>query len=642
MKYDLEKLHQDGKINDYFFKKIKGSAFDYIDEDDIGEYLADIIQMSALGVSSPEEELSMRRIQHDVPDVLNDIVGPDFESTPAVMDALYRELYNNKDKYDLSDILQVFCSIAKAAEAVGIPLNDDATGSCNLNKMAYPQGYAGEQQKPSYDISRWMQATKDIYSRVQRGKPYLEAMNEVTSKWDKMEKLDYKHWLKFYDEGADKKYPKLATAEYHGDNGYFLPAAELPVPPREDKEQKVDRAQVRDGIEAHRSKILGRLSAAERLLCSLDGQSFAGDDQEFMLKLLQDLKRKVQTANKISIKSALFEDYIFRAGNYIKDVRGSKKGKAFFYKIAQDFGDPFAGATPPMGGDMGSAPGGNLSQDEALAMFFARIEDGLYDRDDRKEFDEYEKSKTPMTQAPSAPPVAQAFADYDIVVTAQMGMPDEDISIGTAEAAPPEDKPSQQREKLAPDVAPPMPVPQDGDITVTEEEAVGPEDKTGDIIDDALEHVTIDDAINLLEMLVGVYKQREIPRQLSKLDMVMDQLGLVAFFPQLGEAQSKALETTQYVSTRLEDILGKLKGSIQSSEADSWVEKEREVDPQTLAVQNELQESQEKEKQRKEMRKQKSDEKLDKGPAAGGVGEQNQQELSQPTPVEPGKAVQVR
>src|SRR5690606_26867030 len=160
-------------------------------------------------------------------------------------------------------------------------------------------------------------------------------------------KLDYKHWLKFYDEGVSNKYPKLATADYHGDNGYVLPLAELPRPIKDKEdvvEPKVDMAQVRDSIEMHRRRILGRLSSAEKLLCSLDGQSFAGDEQEFMLKLLQDLKRKVQTANKISIQSSLFEDFIYRAANYMGS-RGSNKGKAFFHKVAQM--DPFAGAMPP-------------------------------------------------------------------------------------------------------------------------------------------------------------------------------------------------------------------------------------------------------------------------------------------------------
>ena len=49
----------------------------------------------------------------------------------------------------------------------------------------------------------------------------------------------------------------------------------------------------------------------------MDGQLFAGDDQEFMLKLLQDLKRKVQTANKIRLRSSLFEDYIYRTANFL-------------------------------------------------------------------------------------------------------------------------------------------------------------------------------------------------------------------------------------------------------------------------------------------------------------------------------------
>ena len=684
MDLNIDQYHQQGAISDYFYDKIKDAPImGLLDEEDAGGYLADIVQMSSMGVESPEDELHMRRIQNDVPDVIRDIVSNDFQLSPDVMDSLYRELYFNKEKYDLSNILQVFCSVAAAAKAVDIPLSEEALSSCHLNKTAYPQGFAGDHQKPAYDISKWMQATKDIYSRMRRtGKPYFQALNEVTAKWDKMEKLDYKHWLKYYNEGADKKYPKLATAaDYHSDNGFVLPMAQLPLPIKEqekeeDKKPKVDENQVRDSIEMHRKKILGRLSAAERLLASLEGQSFAGNDQELMLKLLQDLKRKVMTANKISIKSALFEDLIYRAGNFMKEAHASNRGRDFFYKIAQAPlpMDPFAGATAPAG-----SPGGQgISEDEAWARFFARYEDGLYDEDDKEEFEKSKKKDKPQqaqqpqqgtgaapgapTATPATPPEGPgagaapagpgvppgpdalppvppkaATNEPDIIVTAQdIGAPaDEEINIGEAEAAPPEDKPQQQRERLAPEP--------EADITVTEEEVVGPEDNTDDIIDEALEQVDVQDAINLLEMLVSIYKQREVPRQLSKLDMVMDRLGLAAYFPQLGEAQSKALESTQYVSTRLEDILAKLKGSVQSSEAESWVEKEKTIDPQTQAVQKDLQNKQDKEEKRKEMRKQKSDAKLEGGGGgAPGVGQQAQQELAQPTPVETGRAVPVR
>lgn len=649
MKYNLEELHQAGKINDYFFSKLKNSIMlDAIDQEDFEDFLADVMQMSSIGISSPDEEMRMRRIQHDVPDIIEDISAE--QVGPEIMDALYRELYS--DKYDLTDIYDVFCTVARAARAVGIILSDEAEECNNLNKIAYPQGYAGDHQKPAYDISRWIKATRDIHSRMNRAKkPYYQAISEVTAKWDKMEKLDYKHWLKFYDEGVDKKYPKIATAsDYHGDNGYILPMSQLPVPMREKEEHKpkIDKVQVRDSIEMHRNKILGRLSAAERLLCSLDGQSFAGDDQEFMLKLLQDLKRKVQIANKISIKSALFEDYIFRAGNYMKEAHASLRGRDFFHKIAQF--DPFAGATPPAGGSIGAPAVAGISEDEAWARFFARYEDGLYDENDKEKFEESQRkvnspaaavAPAPGTPAPKPAPKPKAASDEpDIVVTAQnFGAPDEDISIGEAEVAPPQDKPRRQRDAL-----PPVRLPPENDIVVTEDESVGPEDNTADIIDEALNQVTIHDAINLLEMLVGIYKQREVPRQLSKLDMVMDSLGLAAYFPQLGEAQSKALESTQYVSTRLEDMLAKLKGSIESSEADSWVKKEKEIDPETQAVQSNLQSQQDKEDQRKSVRKQRSNEKLDKGDAKekSEVARQAQQELAQPTPVETGKIVPVR
>lgn len=678
MQYDIDQLYQSGKLNDYFKNKLRNSwLFMNSDSDlDYSDFMKDVLKMSELGVSSKEDELAFRRIQHDVPDVIQDIISKEIQLGDYWIDALMEEMYINRNDYDMSDLVYVFCSVAKAAQKLGIPLSDEANESCYMQKAAYPQGLQGDNMKAQYDISKWIHATKDIYSRMYRlGLPYNAAFSSVTDNWDKMEKLDYKHWLKFYTEGVPSKYPKLASAGlrkqaqgYVSDNGFYLPTANLLPHQNQDipkPKPQEDQNDVRDKIEYQRSKILSRLSSAEKLLCSLDGQHFAGDEQDFMLKLLQDLKRKVQTANKISIKSSLFYDLIKRAGNYMFDVRGSHKGKAFFYKTAQII-DPFAGATPPMGMDpasSGTAPAsettGDIAQDTRLAIreMLEMAEKGVYDHDDDpderkaiKQEKEQAEQAAAQAQASTVPPSgqqaspapAQAPAQApkqasakqasfdDIIVTAQAVDGAEEMNIGEAEAAPPGDKPRQQRQKLD---------PQKGELTVSEDD-IKVEDNTDDVIEAALDNIGIKDAISRLEILVGIYKQREVPRQLAILDIMMDQLGLSSFFPQLGEAQSKALESTQYISTRLEDVLSKLQGSVQSAEGEKWVEQEKTVSPETQAVQNTLQSEKDKEEKRKQMRKQKSDEKLEQSKT--NVGEQAAQELGGPAAVETGTPVQVR
>lgn len=670
MNYDLEKLRGTGQINDYFYDKLKRSwLFMNSDlHDDFGEFMHDVIQMSQMGISSKEDELVFRRIQHDVPDIISEISEDDFHITDYYMDELIKEMYNNHSEYNLSDLLNVFCSVAKAAQKVGIPLSEKANQSCiadTVEKTAYPQAPSGDNMKKPYDISKWIDATKDIYSRVYRlGLPFSKAMEHVTANWDKMEKLDYKHWLRFYNEGVPSKYPKLAglgfrksAQGYVSDNGFSFPLASLLERERNiepEQPKKPDRNEVKDKIESHRKRILSRLSSAEKLLTSVDGQDFAGEEQEFMLKLLQDLKRKVQTANKISLNSSIFEDFIYRTANYM-GAKGSKKGQAFFVKIAQD---PFTGLSPDlMGGAGGStAPAGESSgnpvQDtrdvfREMKEMAENLEDTgiiFYDADDdpdeRKEKFKKEKPApaAPADPAQTSPAQAKsASSDFDEIVVLAQDMPEEEISIGEAETAPPEDRPSRQRPRVQPEAQP----DQGGQLTVHEDEVFGPEDNTDDIIDEALEQVTVHDAINLLEMLVSIYQQREVPRQLSKLDMVMDQLGLAAYFPQLGEAQSKALDSNQYVSTRLEDMLAKLKGSVESSEANSWVQQERTVDPATQNVQKDLKEKQEKDEKRKEMRREKSDAKL-MGDDKKEVQQQAEQELAGPTNIETGTPVQVR
>jgi hypothetical protein len=77
---------------------------------------------------------------------------------------------------------------------------------------------------------------------------------------------------------------------------------------------------------------------------------------------------------------------------------------------------------------------------------------------------------------------------------------------------------------------------------------------------------TAKDVLDVIEPLMRRFKEREIVRQLSKVDMMMDALNIVSYFPELGEAIGRLIETDSYVGARLEKIVGKLRGGLREED----------------------------------------------------------------------------
>jgi hypothetical protein len=128
-------------------------------------------------------------------------------------------------------------------------------------------------------------------------------------------------------------------------------------------------------------------------------------------------------------------------------------------------------------------------------------------------------------------------------------------------------------------------------------------------IDNAFKNVTISDVVAKLEKISKYYKTREHPRELSIVDMMLDSLGLASLFPSLSEALNKSLEANNYISTRVDDILSKLRGAVATQEKSSKPsEPER---PEITGIKNKLQEDQDKETKRKQMRKEQEASELD-------------------------------
>ncbi len=147
-------------------------------------------------------------------------------------------------------------------------------------------------------------------------------------------------------------------------------------------------------------------------------------------------------------------------------------------------------------------------------------------------------------------------------------------------------------------------------LEVTEDEAITSPDKIvpeaggfDDKVEALLKNVTIADIVNELENLAKVFKVREIPRRLALVDMMLDSKGLASYFPALSEAQNKALESNNYISTRVEDILSKLRGATVTEKVDLGGEGEEVTSPEVAGIKGKLEDDAAKEKRRKQMRK---------------------------------------
>lgn len=72
----------------------------------------------------------------------------------------------------------------------------------------------------------------------------------------------------------------------------------------------------------------------------------------------------------------------------------------------------------------------------------------------------------------------------------------------------------------------------------------------------------VSDVVGILEPLLQELNERHFVRTLAKADMMLDGLNIASHFPELSEAQAKALELNLYVGTRIEKIINKLKGGL--------------------------------------------------------------------------------
>ena len=543
-------------------------------------------------------------------------------------------------------------------------------------KKAYPNYDQYMFIPGQHNLQKWLETVRKIFAGEKGGMTRVDAVRQATNGWNPMETYDFLNWLKFYQEGTHLKYKTAQLWYENGQPGYFLqikPDAPKPAEPavdhnavdnvREDSERADERKRI---IEKQRQKIIGRLDSAEKLLRSPEGQIFAGPELENLMEAIYSLKKKVQLVNKLSTSTRLYEDMIVREGNVLRR-KGFVKAAEVLYSVAQANNPPPPGTgTPgpisklpsvdppddPSGAGHPGAPGGLPSLGPGMPQPPGSPPTGP---SETQPVDPKSPSKMPdgsIAQGPPSPMPEDAPKGIEeflegtetagkTVPTDQQGVADEldiedtleveddQLLVTEAQMAPPGgdvDVPMTTHPRR-PKPAPKPEAPKTAPLEVTDDTPPANEAGVTDapsgakdfdrIIDSALANVTVADTVAKLEDISKIFKTREIPRQLALVDMMLDSLGLASYFPTLSEAINKSLESNNYVSSRLEDIIARLRGALGGREVDLKGDKT----PQRAGgVAQSLQQQTEKEDARKQMRKDQETAELQ-----GGAGKESPQ-----------------
>lgn len=520
--------------------------------------------------------------------------------------------------------------------------------------LAYPNYDQYQYIEPPRDTQKWIQAMREIYFQVYKGADKNEATQKTISKWDEMEQFDFKNWMRFYEEGAHLKYKTAQNVSYWEDAnraGYFVPIHREPQPPTPTQVMNpasnpdVQSDEKRQVIEKQRQKIIGRLDSAEKLLRSHEGQMFAGKELETLLDAIYQLKKKIHMVNKISLSTRLYEDMIIREANRLTKQGFTKAGQTL-YKVAQEMPVPAEPANPIDNGGLPGLPGTLPGSGPGLTPEMAVPTDTAAPTDPGASASPApsppgiaagkttplgtpggsdiasptDQAMPPMgglpTEAPISPGMQGFLEGLDSANETFDAEEDEDhlevsesddLTVKEAQMAPPP-------EPMPPAEAPSAKVGPDPAIEVSEDqmEPDVPEDVAVSNVDGiwekALSNTTIQDVIAELDEVSKIFQNREISRRIARVDIMLDHLGLAAFFPTLSEVAGKSNESNTYMRTRVDEILSKLRGAIESKPLD--LTEQGPGSPQTQPIAQNLQQQIDKDKSRKQMRKDLADQAL--------------------------------
>lgn len=455
----------------------------------------------------------------------------------------------------------------------------------SFEKLAYPN-FEYRDPQPSYDIDKWEKAMSQIKKLQEDGEDKFEAIDGVTKTWSIQELDSFIAWMRYYESGDAFKY-KYASL-YSTSPGYYLQmdSNTKEFKPKfdsnevvEEQEEEVDDSKER--LYILKKKILSRLSSMKKLVSSSDGHEFLKKEVDDVLNVLFDLEKKFTKLKVASLYT--FHDELVRLANKNKDNEFLNE---FLIKFAQTSAPPPA-QQQQLNENVGN-PGGIPSTGPGAIP---------------------PPNNPPLPPAPndlpSPPPSPEESVDEDKTkgvsefvskMTGKKAFNLEEEYLFVSEA--------QQTNQVN---TPPV------NSANTNSETQPAVKSDYDIrIDDLFKNVTVEDVISKLDALSNIFKEREIPRQLSIIDMMLNALNLSQMFPGLSESHNKALESNNYILTRIEDISSKLRGTIKGAPIDLTPKQNMSADPKAEVIKQNLEKQEEAEKRRKELRKQVENEALDK------------------------------
>jgi len=464
--------------------------------------LDDAKALHGMGVSSDRERNLVFYLDHFLDDICSEMEHPTPKDRWKVIKAAFQNL-KGKDDIDLVDIRRA------VAFALGI---------LKRRKVAYPN-IAGVVElgipRPR-SLDKWVGVLRNILAAVQTGETREAATKRLTEGWDPVETLEFRQWAKYYHTGDHEKYASLSKRAVPMNTPPMnTPPMNTPMNTPMDTEsveeqQPTRRPSKHKTPDENKRALVSRIDSAKRLLRLFAPPVWPLETWNRLYQTCSDLEQEI-----IGLRTAsTMRDRIIRTAN-IWELEGFSRGAEELRKIAQ----------PPTGGSdvakqiekaltgkeyTTKSPTGGLGLGEDLGL---GPEGGL----------------------PPLPPGGEAAMPGEPGTPPLEGAPEGAFEEMPSPPKPPEpEKKEKEREK--------------------EEEKSGPKDEN------PYADSSVKDVLGVLEPLTKELKERSQVRELSRVDMMMEGLNIASYFPELGEAMAKLIESNNYVSTRLEKIIGKLKG----------------------------------------------------------------------------------
>ena len=470
--------------------------------------------------------------------------------------------------------------------------------SNKINKNSYPNYDEYQNISDRRDLNKWLQTVKTIYFQENNGVGRNVAIKTCTAQWDPDEIVDFTQWLKFYEEGSHLKYKKAQIWFEGSSPGYFLPIQNAPKASEEKKvsgedidysktliSNEMTEKEKKSIIEATRKKFISRLDSAEKVLRTSDGELFAGKEMEALVEAILNLKKKIHLLNKVSTSTKIYDDMIIREANVLNH-KGFNKAAVHLSKFAQEApapqGLPDMAPPPADANTAGGLPNMDeaapIEEESAIKNFLKNMETANLSITDDEEEEKEEKKKDELS-----------VDDDELLVW-------DDLYVN-AQAAPSPAPVVPETTPIAPPAAPAAP----SDVSAPVEDTKTTSNNFDAKVDEVFSGISVNDVVAKLEEIATVFRTREIPRQLSLVDVMLDHLQLASLFPNLSEAINKSLESNNYCLTRIEDITSKLRGTIKGTEMN--LSGDDTGNSPAQGIKDKLQSDLDKEKERKEKRK---------------------------------------